>query len=102
MLKLLLGRAGAGKTEAVLAAMAARAGERPQVLLVPEQHSHDMERAPCRAGGSAVSLGAEVLSFTRLAGRVFARYGGLAAPALDGGGRVLLVCRALRSGAGGL
>ena len=97
MLKLLLGRAGAGKTEAILAAMAARAGERPQVLLVPEQHSHDMERALCRAGGSAVSLGAEVLSFTRLAGRVFARYGGLAAPALDGGGRLLLLCRALRS-----
>ena len=58
MLKLLLGRAGAGKTEAVLAAMAAGAGQRPQVLLVPEQHSHDMERALCRAGGSAVSLGA--------------------------------------------
>ena len=102
MLKLLLGRAGAGKTEAVLAAMAANAGRRPQVLLVPEQHSHDMERALCRAGGSAVSLGAEVLSFTRLAGRVFAQYGGLAAPALDGGGRLLLLCRALKSVAGEL
>ena len=102
MLKLLLGRAGAGKTEAVLAAMAAGAGRRPQVLLVPEQHSHDMERALCRAGGSAVSLGAEVLSFTRLAGRVFARYGGLAAPVLDGGGRLLLLHRALRGLAGEL
>ena len=60
---------------------------RPQILIVPEQHSHSMERQLCAIGGSRVSLFAEVLSFTRLANRVFSVYGGLAAPALDGGGR---------------
>lgn len=97
MLKLLLGRSGAGKTRAILETMAAAAGTRPQILIVPEQHSHDMERALCRIGGNSISLGAEVLSFTRLASRVFSACGGLAAPALDGGGRLLLLRMALNS-----
>ena len=96
MLKLLLGRAGTGKTRALLEAMAAGDG-RPQILIVPDQHSHSMERQLCAIGGSRVSLFAEVLSFTRLANRVFSVYGGLAAPALDGGGRLLLLCAALKS-----
>ncbi len=70
MLKLLLGRAGTGKTRALLEAMAAGDG-RPQILIVPEQHSHSMERQLCAIGGSRVSLFAEVLSFSRLANRVF-------------------------------
>lgn len=96
MLKLLLGRAGTGKTHALLEAIAAQSG-RPQVLIVPEQHSHNMERQLCALGGNQVSLHAEVLSFTRLTSRVFSVYGGLAAPALDGGGRLLLLCAALKS-----
>ena len=95
MLKLLLGRAGTGKTYAMLTAMGAAA--RPQVLIVPEQHSHDMERQLCAFGGNAVSLHAEVLSFTRLANRVFSAHGGLAAPTLDQGGRLLLLYTALKS-----
>ena len=96
MLNLLLGRAGTGKTHALLEAIAAQS-DRPQVLIVPEQHSHNMERQLCALGGNQVSLHAEVLSFTRLASRVFSVYGGLAAPALDGGGRLLLLCAALKS-----
>lgn len=52
MLKLLLGRAGSGKTETLLRTMAERGPERPQLLIVPEQHSHDMERRLCEVGGS--------------------------------------------------
>ena len=89
MLKLLLGRSGTGKTRAVLSAIGG--AERPQVLIVPEQHSHEMERALCAAGGAAVSLHGEVLSFTRLASRVAAACGGQAVPTLDGGGRLLLL-----------
>ena len=96
MLKLLLGRAGTGKTHALLETIAAQC-DRPQVLIVPEQHSHNMERQLCAMGGNQVSLHAEVLSFTRLASRVFSVHGGLAAPALDGGGRLLLLCAALKS-----
>lgn len=96
MLKLLLGRAGTGKTTAVLRAIAASGGARPQVLVVPEQHSHDMERRLCAIAGNRVSGWAEVLSFTRMAGRVFSVTGGLAAPALDAGGRLLLMYTALQ------
>ena len=93
MLKLLLGRAGTGKTAGILSRIAA-APQKRQVLIVPEQASHEMERRLCAAAGNQVSLHAEVLSFTRLTNRVLARSGGLAAPALDPGGRVLLMCAA--------
>lgn len=97
MLKLCLGRAGTGKTAAILRAMAESGGVRPQVLIVPEQHSHDMERKLCAVAGNCVSGYAEVLSFTRLASRVFSVTGGQAAPTLDAGGRLLLMHTALRS-----
>lgn len=100
MLKLLLGRSGTGKTQKLLETMASRGPDRPQVLIVPEQHSHNMERQLCAIGGSPVSRYAEVLSFTRLADRVFSVGGGLAAPALDAGGRVLLMYSALKNVAG--
>ena len=96
MLHLLLGRSGTGKTRTMLETMAAHGGP-SQILIVPEQHSHDMERALCRVGGNSVSLHAEVLSFTRLANRVFSACGGLAAPTLDQGGRLLLLYAALKS-----
>ena len=48
-LNLLLGRAGCGKTAAVLGAIAASGGARRQILIVPEQHSHDTERRLCEA-----------------------------------------------------
>ena len=97
MLRLLLGRAGTGKTAAVLRRIAASGGERRQVLIVPEQASHEMERRLCAEAGNGASLYAEVLSFTRLASRVFAQAGGLAAPALDAGGRMLLMYAALKA-----
>lgn len=97
MLKLLLGRSGTGKTTALLKTMAREAKNRPQLLVVPEQHSHDSERRLCAVAGNTVSLHAEVLSFTRLASRVFSVAGGLAEPTLDAGGRLLLMDVALRS-----
>ena len=84
MLRLILGRAGSGKTTQVLQRLCRGGPDKRQILMVPEQQSHEAERALCRFGGDSVSLYAEVLSFTRLANRVFSVYGGLAAPALDG------------------
>ena len=97
MLKLLLGRSGTGKSDAILRSIAGNYGKRPQVLIVPEQHSHDTERKLCGVAGNSVSLQAEVLSFTRLASRVFSVAGGLAEPTLDAGGRLLLMDVALKS-----
>ncbi|MCI8652010.1 MAG: ATP-dependent nuclease subunit B [Oscillospiraceae bacterium] len=97
MLKLLLGRAATGKSTALLRRIAQESTRRPQLLIVPEQHSHDSERRLCAVAGNGVSLRAEVLSFTRLANRVFSVCGGLAEPVLDAGGRLLLMEVALKS-----
>lgn len=97
MLKLILGRAGCGKTTAVLERLCQAGRERRQVLMVPEQQSHQAERALCKAGGDGVSLYAEVLSFSRLANRVFLAAGGVGEPELDSGGRLLLMYQAVKA-----
>ena len=97
MLKLILGRAGCGKTTTVLKRLCQAGQERRQVLMVPEQQSHQAERALCKAGGDEVSLYAEVLSFSRLANRVFLAAGGVGEPELDSGGRLLLMYQAVKA-----
>lgn len=96
MVNLLIGRGGTGKSDRIFARMAQEVGARRQVLIVPEQYSHRAERRLCAAGGNSLSLGGEVLTFTRLANRVFAQAGGLAEPTLDQGGRLLVMYLAVR------
>lgn len=96
MVTLLIGRAGTGKSRAVIDRMAAAHRERRQILIVPEQYSHRAERRVCSVGGNSLSLGSEVLTFTRLATRVFSVAGGLAAPTLDNGGRLLVMYLAVK------
>ena len=102
MINLLIGRAGTGKSQAILERMATAHQERRQILIVPEQYSHRAERRVCDVGGNSLSLGSEVLTFTRLATRVFAQAGGLAAPTLDGGGRLLVMYLAVKEVSEGL
>ena len=97
MVKLIIGRAGCGKTTAVLERLCQAGRERRQVLMVPEQQSHQAERALCKAGGDGVSLYAEVLSFSRLSNRVFLAAGGVGEPELDSGGRLLLMYQAVKA-----
>ncbi len=96
MLTLLLGRAGTGKSESVLRQLGEGAKTCPQLLLVPEQYSHDTERRLCKVLGNIASNRAEVLSFTRLYNRVCDRIGGAAMPCLDAGGRLLLMRAAVK------
>ena len=95
MLRLIIGKAGTGKTAAVIAEIreAVEKGLGGQFLLVPEQYSHEAERELCARCGDSLSLYAEVFSFTGLARRVLQQKGGAAAPWLDKGGRLL--CMAL-------
>ena len=97
MLRLIVGPAGSGKTAAVVQeiARAVEEGRGGQILLVPEQYSHEAERELCRACGDSLSLYAEVFSFTGLARRVLAKEGGGALPLLDPGGRLLCMMLAL-------
>ena len=97
MLKILCGPDRLENTDRLIGAVCtrARAGVDGQILIVPEQFSHEAERALCRAGGDTISRYAEVLSFSRLAGRVFSLYGGVSEEYLDGGGRFLTAYRAV-------
>ncbi len=102
MLTLLLGRAGSGKSTRIMEDIRRNGASRPQILLVPEQASHETERRLCETNGNGVSRYAEVFSFTSLWHRVLSREGGLAQASLDEGGRVLVMYAALRSLEGSL
>lgn len=52
MLHLLLGRAKTGKTTRLYQAMRENGKHRPQVLIVPEQYSHEAERRLCQELGA--------------------------------------------------
>ena len=98
MIRLILGRAGSGKTTRIMEEIAQRIknSEKPLMLIVPEQYSHSAERRLLSIAGDSLSLYGEVLSFKRLASRVFEVLGaGL--PTLDSGGSLLILYRALRS-----
>ena len=85
MLTLMTGKAGTGKTAAVINEIkqAVDARQPGRIMLVPEQYSHEAERELCRRCGDALSLYAEVFSFTGLARRMASLLGGSGAPYLD-------------------
>ncbi|MBQ6540787.1 MAG: PD-(D/E)XK nuclease family protein [Oscillospiraceae bacterium] len=97
MVKIMIGRAGSGKTARIIEDIKERGGrgETGMLLIVPEQFSHDAERELCRVCGDGVSLYAEVLSFSRLANRVLSETGGCGVKPLDPGGRLLIMNTAM-------
>ncbi len=95
MLHLMLGRASTAKTELMLERLKQGVAEgQHQILLVPEQNSHDTERRLCQVLGN--KPGAEVMTFTWMYRRVCDRTGGGADLYLDAGGRLLLMYLALK------
>ena len=99
MLRLIIGRAGTGKSSFVMSEIKDAVDRRQSgyALIVPEQYSHEAERELCAVCGDALSLYAEVLSFTGFARKMAARFGGGARPWLDKSGRLL--CMALAADA---
>lgn len=102
MLHLLLGTSKTGKTTELFNQIGRNGLRRPQLLIIPEQYSHETEQRLCQELGNAATLYCEALSFTRLANRVLTAAGGLAEPVLDGGGRLLLMHEAVNAVASGL
>ena len=98
------GRAGSGKTTAILREIAALSekGAGRQILLVPELNSHLMERRLAAATHNHGARTAEVLTFSRLADRVFSEVGGLAQQMLTPAGQLLTLQEAARRVQGGL
>lgn len=67
-----------------------------QIYMVPEFISHDTERRLCEAVGDSASRYVEVLSFTRLCGRVCDSAGHKMQECLDDGGRLVAMASATR------
>lgn len=97
MLRILLGVDWKENRRQLLTQICARAadGLQGQVVIVPDQFSHEMERALCEAGGDEICRYAEVLSFSRLANRVFSVCGGIAEQPMDHGGRLMAIAAAV-------
>ena len=99
MLRLILGRAGSGKTHLCLTEIGRelrRAADGPPlVFLVPEQASFQAEYALSCGSGLAGAVRAQVLSFRRLAWWVFAGAGGAARPHIGDLGKRMLIARIL-------
>ncbi len=89
MLKIIMGRAGTGKSQTVLDTIAKESASRPQILLVPEHTSHEAELDVCRLLGDRACAACEVLSFHTLSGRILCEMGGAADAVLDNGGKLL-------------
>lgn len=96
----ILGRAGTGKTETCLAAMARRLQENPMgpplILLVPEHMTFKMERALAeRVGRGHGFFRAYVFGFRRFARHVLLETGELTVPRISEVGRRLLLRKIL-------
>ncbi|MGD8454497.1 MAG: exodeoxyribonuclease V subunit gamma [Phycisphaerae bacterium] len=97
-----LGRAGTGKTRACVDAVLARLAQPDDggrlILLVPEQASFQMERLLATRSPGGAYCRAAVLSFTRLAQRVFADVGQPLEPVSSAARGMALRCAAARMG----
>lgn len=98
MLHILLGRDWTANRDEILRRVAEDVHREKgnRILMVPELISHETERRLCMAAGDTASRYAEVLSFTRLARRVFDTMGSAAVECLDNGGRVVAMAAAAR------
>ena len=99
MIRFILGRAGSGKTRHCLEAIRARLRQSPQgpplIFLVPEQATFQIERALVGTPGLGGFFRAHVLSFRRLAYRLFDEVGGSRVPPAGELKRLLLLKTAI-------
>ena len=107
-LRIVYGRAGSGKTSFCYDEIrnsinnsntgvdsSAQDAQKPVLLIVPEQFSLQAEKNLARLSGAAGICRAEVLSFRRLAFRVFSEVGGITRRHLDSAGKSMLLFRIL-------
>jgi len=95
-LRFIYGRAGTGKSFFCLNDIKSRleqGDDRRLILLVPEQFSLQAERNLIKTVGAEGILQAEVLSFRRMAYRVFNEVGGLTRPHINPAGKCMLLHR---------
>lgn len=104
-IRIVYGRAGSGKSTFCLQEIKNKLATDdkafskgcPLVLIVPEQFSLQAERNLAKITGSSGVANAEVLSFRRLAFRVFSEVGGIARRHLNTAGKSMLLFRIMNS-----
>ena len=96
-LRLIVGRAGSGKTQYCLNEIKARVSgaTHPLVLLVPEQFTFQAERDLITVLETGGILKTEVLSFRRMAFRIFNDVGGITYPHIHSAGKSMIIYRIL-------
>lgn len=97
-LRFIYGRAGSGKTRYCLNELKKSiSGDAayPLVLLVPEQFTFQAERDLITVLGTGGILKAEVLSFRRMAFRIFNEAGGITYPHMHSAGKCMIIYRIL-------
>lgn len=98
-LKLILGRAGYGKTwqcfDDILSRLAESPDGRPLIFIVPEQATYEVERALASACPATGFVRAHVLGFRRLAHRVLNETGGAVRPHISELGKRMVFRRLL-------
>ncbi|MGL5245340.1 MAG: helicase-exonuclease AddAB subunit AddB [Sarcina sp.] len=97
-LRIIYGRAGTGKSHYCINQIKKKikkGAKNKLVLIVPEQFTFQTENKMLNSIGEGYVLGAEVLSFKRLAYRVFNKYGGLNKNVMKDAGKSMLIYKIL-------
>lgn len=96
-LRLIYGRAGSGKTHYCLESIkdSLKNKQNKILLIVPEQFSLQAERSLSKVAGRGGMLRAEVLSFRRMAYRVFNEVGGIARRHINSAGKSMILFRTM-------
>ncbi len=104
-IRIIYGRAGSGKTRYCLDEIKSRITSgvtHPLVLLVPEQFTYQAERDLITLLGTGGIIKTEVLSFRRMAYRIFHDVGGISFPHLHPAGKSIIVHKILSGMEGSL
>ena len=94
-INIIYGRVASGKSRICIEQITQAIGNSSAILIVPEQFSYAAERRLTAAIGAVGGATAEVLTFSRLAHRVFAEHGGNMRKTLSPAGKNMLVYKAL-------
>lgn len=97
-LKIIYGRAGTGKSSYCINEIKNRIERNEDnklILIVPEQFTFETENRFLKEIGEACVLNAEVLSFKRLAHRVFSNYGGITKRTIKDAAKSMLIHKVL-------
>ena len=98
-IRFVYGRSGAGKTHFCLQAIKKRIDENKEgkfILIVPEQFTFRAENALLNQVGERALLKTEVLSFKRMAQRVFSECGGLTIRKMQDSGKAMIIYKVLQ------